>query len=208
MPNRTILGIDTSQSECSAALVCDGKTVAHISERQDRGRAERLFPMLFELLSIAGREWRDLDAIAVVSGPGNSTGIRLAISAGRGLSMSLNIPAIGITAFESAAYGTGSSPIHVVIKAPQGRAHAQTIPDGKTEFDSLENLSKPAPGLIVIGDEFIRETALLWGCRWQKPKWSMAEAAATKVSTFSDLSNAESPVPFYHTAPVAQSSKS
>lgn len=196
-----------SQNECSAALVCNGKTAAQISENQGRGRAERLFPMLFELLSGAGRKWRDLDAIAIVSGPGNSTGIRLAISAGRGLSMSLNIPAIGITAFEAAAYGTDSSPIHVVIKAPQGRAHAQTIPSGKTECDNLENLSKPAPSLMVIGDEFIRETALLWGCRWQKPKWSMAEAAATKVSTFVDLSDAESPVPFYHAAPVAQPSK-
>ena len=69
----------------------------------DRGQAERLLPMLEEMLAEAGVGWRDLDGIGVVTGPGNFTGVRLAVAAARGLALALGIPAVGVTVFEALA---------------------------------------------------------------------------------------------------------
>ncbi len=70
-----------------------------------KGQAERLMPMLEELLAGAGLGWRDLDVIGVGTGPGNFTGIRVAVAAARGLALSLGIPAIGVEAPEALAWG-------------------------------------------------------------------------------------------------------
>lgn len=66
-----------------------------------RGQAERLFPMLEEVLAEGNAAWSDLSAIAVGTGPGNFTGIRISISAARGLALSLDIPAVGVSGFEA-----------------------------------------------------------------------------------------------------------
>lgn len=68
-----------------------------------KGQAERLFPLLEELLAEAGLSWSDLDAIGVGVGPGNFTGIRISVAAARGLALSLNIPAVGVSATEAVA---------------------------------------------------------------------------------------------------------
>ncbi len=66
-----------------------------------RGQAERLFPLLEEALSEADADWQDLTAIGVGIGPGNFTGIRIGVSAARGLSLGLNIPAVGVSGFDA-----------------------------------------------------------------------------------------------------------
>lgn len=78
------------------------------------GQAERLMPMLEELLAEAGTGWRDLAAIGVGTGPGSFTGVRIAVAAARGLALGLGIPAIGVTAFEAAAEGV-ARPCRVVL---------------------------------------------------------------------------------------------
>ncbi len=60
-----------------------GRTVASRHEEMKRGQAERLFPMLEEVLREGGVVWGELDAIGVGVGPGNFTGIRIAVSAAR-----------------------------------------------------------------------------------------------------------------------------
>ncbi len=65
-----------------------------------RGQAERLMPLLDELMAIHGLTWVDLDAIGVGVGPGNFTGVRISVSAARGLAMGLGIPAISVSLFE------------------------------------------------------------------------------------------------------------
>ena len=68
-----------------------------------RGQAERLMLLLQELLAEAGATWQDLHAIGVGIGPGNFTGIRIAVSAARGLALGLGVPAVGVTGFEARA---------------------------------------------------------------------------------------------------------
>ena len=97
------LGFDTSGPHCAGALVRDGTIIAERLEEMTRGQAERLMPMLEELLEEAGLGWQDLSAIGVGVGPGNFTGIRIAVSAARGLALGLGIPAVGVTGFEMRA---------------------------------------------------------------------------------------------------------
>ena len=98
-----ILGFDTSAAHCAAALLCGDRIVAIRAEEMSRGQAERLMPLLEEVLAENGAVWADLTALGVGIGPGNFTGIRIAVSAARGLASGLGIPAIGVTGFEARA---------------------------------------------------------------------------------------------------------
>ena len=100
----TILAFDTSAAHCAAALLRDGEIVTSCAEPMTRGQAERLMPLLHEVLALGGCTWADLDAIGVGIGPGNFTGIRISVSAARGL-------ALGTTPVTTAA---------VVIRAALG----------------------------------------------------------------------------------------
>jgi tRNA A37 threonylcarbamoyladenosine modification protein TsaB len=106
-PTPLTLGFDTSAAHCAAALLRDGEIVASAFEEMKRGQAERLMPLLEEVLQAGGASWAALDRIGVGIGPGNFTGIRISVSAARGLALGLNIPAIGVSGFDAlAAPGT------------------------------------------------------------------------------------------------------
>jgi tRNA threonylcarbamoyl adenosine modification protein YeaZ len=91
-----------------------------------KGQAEHLMPMLLELCASEGVTLQDLNAIAVCTGPGNFTGIRIAVSAARGLALGLGIPAIGVTAFEARAHGQ-PRPFTATVPAPRGMAYVQVF---------------------------------------------------------------------------------
>ena len=84
MPDSLALGFDTSAAHCAAALLRGDTVLAHLSEEMTKGQAERLFPLLEGLLAQTGLVWRNLDVIGVGIGPGNFTGIRIAVAAARG----------------------------------------------------------------------------------------------------------------------------
>ena len=84
-----------------------------------RGQAERLFPLLEELLAEAGATWRDLARIGVGVGPGNFTGVRISVSAARGLALGLGIPAVGVTLFQTTMHLSNWA--QTAIPAPRGQ---------------------------------------------------------------------------------------
>ncbi len=92
-----VLGFDTSAAHCAAALLSGERLLAERLEPMNRGQAERLMPLLEDVLAEAGVAWADLTAIGVGVGPGNFTGIRIGVSAARGLALALGIPAVGVT---------------------------------------------------------------------------------------------------------------
>ena len=116
-----ILGFDTSAAHCAAALLSGDRVVAARAEEMGKGQAERLFPLLEELLAEGGVAWRDLTRIGVGVGPGNFTGIRIAVSSARGLALSLNIPAIGVSTFE--AIHLTAPEATAMVPAPRGMAY-------------------------------------------------------------------------------------
>ncbi|WP_411958220.1 tRNA (adenosine(37)-N6)-threonylcarbamoyltransferase complex dimerization subunit type 1 TsaB [Paracoccus homiensis] len=138
LPDRVALGFDTSAAHCAAALLCGGQVLAERLEHMTKGQAERLFPMLEQMLAEAGLAWADLDVIGVGTGPGNFTGIRVAVAAARGLSLSLGCPAIGISVTEATACDL-PRPCRVVIK---GRRDQVIWEDFDAE-DCPERASRP-----------------------------------------------------------------
>jgi len=124
-----ILGIDTSAGQCAVALVGAGDPV---SERMamDRGHAEHLFPMIEAVLATAGARYADLTRIAVCTGPGSFTGVRIGVAAARGLALGRGIPAVGVSRFEALAAETGG-PVAVCLAGRGGTVYLQAFgPDG------------------------------------------------------------------------------
>ena len=133
-PNPIILAFDTAAAHCAAVLVQGGETLAVQVEDMSKGQAERLFPLIEEVLEKAGIAWSDLSAIAVGTGPGNFTGIRISVSAARGLALSLGIPAIGISRLEAMAFdSTGTQT--AIIDARQNRIYTQAFENGTEVSD-------------------------------------------------------------------------
>lgn len=125
MPPEIILAFDTSAAHCAAALLF-GDRITLKQEPMDKGQAERLIPLLEELLSDSGLGWRDLTALAVGTGPGNFTGVRISVAAARGLALGLGIPAIGVTRLEALAHGL-PRPITVIEDARRGEVYVQSF---------------------------------------------------------------------------------
>ncbi|SEG50053.1 tRNA threonylcarbamoyl adenosine modification protein YeaZ [Thalassococcus halodurans] len=95
------LGFDTSAAHCAAALLRGDEILAATAQEMGRGQAENLMPLIEDMLSSADVTWADLDRIGVGIGPGNFTGIRISVSAARGLALALDIPAIGVSTFDA-----------------------------------------------------------------------------------------------------------
>ena len=130
----TILAFDTSAAHCAAALMWGDGEIAARQEDMSRGQGERLMGLLEELLQQVGIAWSDLDAIAVGVGPGNFTGIRIAVSAARGLALGLGIPVISVSNFEIMRGPNSVTDLHgqlVSLPAPRGTNYIQVFDGGK-----------------------------------------------------------------------------
>lgn len=142
-----VLGFDTSAAHCAAGLFWAGHSLPQRYEEMHRGQAERLMPMLEDLLSEASLGWRDLGAIGVGTGPGNFTGIRIAVSAARGLALGLGVPAVGVSAFDLLAHGRGAGPMVLTLPAPRGQVYAQRYEGGAPVAapDLIDGPAEPPP---------------------------------------------------------------
>lgn len=97
-----ILAMDTSQMACSVTL-CRGSALLETrSEMLGRGHAERLLPMIDEVMIEHGVNYGEIDRLAVITGPGAYTGVRIGVAAARGLALASKIPCLGFTALEVA----------------------------------------------------------------------------------------------------------
>ena len=98
-----ILGLDTTGPHCSVALVDTAKVLAYKSENIGRGHAERLAPMVQEVLEQAGLKAKDVDKIVVCTGPGSFTGLRVALAFAKGFALPRKLPVVGIDALHVTA---------------------------------------------------------------------------------------------------------
>lgn len=91
-----VLGIDTATEACSAALLVDGEVFERY-EVLGRGHAERLLPMVQEILAEAGTALAAIDAVAFGRGPGGFTGLRIAAGVAQGLAFGAGLPVVPVS---------------------------------------------------------------------------------------------------------------
>jgi tRNA A37 threonylcarbamoyladenosine modification protein TsaB len=127
-------------------LLGGGRVLVTRAEEMGRGQAERLIPLLEEVLAEGGVTWRDLARIGVGIGPGNFTGIRISVAAARGLALALEIPAIGVSTFDAICAGGGHGT--AVVPAPHGMVHVAT-PALLPVESVADPLWPPAPALLA-----------------------------------------------------------
>jgi tRNA threonylcarbamoyl adenosine modification protein YeaZ len=94
-----VLAIDTALDACSSAVLDTdrGGIVATESLTMVRGHAEALMPLIARVMDESALEFRELDRIAVTTGPGSFTGLRVGLAAARGIALAAAKPAIGLS---------------------------------------------------------------------------------------------------------------
>jgi len=97
------MGLDTTGPHCSVSIVDEARIAAHISVPMIRGHAEALAPMVAEALEAAGLSPKDIDKVAICTGPGSFTGLRVALSFAKGFALPRKLPVIGMDALEITA---------------------------------------------------------------------------------------------------------
>jgi tRNA threonylcarbamoyladenosine biosynthesis protein TsaB len=119
-----ILAIDTALDACAAAVLDTdaGKLIAQESQAMKRGHAEALMPLIARVIKQSGLAFAALDRIAVTTGPGSFTGLRVGLSAARGIALAANRPVVGVTTLTAyAAPVVSENGEHPVISAIDAR---------------------------------------------------------------------------------------
>jgi len=188
-PNPLILGFDTSVAHVAAALLLGDKVLAQRIEPMQKGQAERLFPLIEEILNEAGVKWSDLGAIGVGVGPGNFTGIRISVSAARGLALSLGIPAVGVSSFEAQAIDL-PRPIFSIVGARRDQVYLQNLTD----------TGASPPEIMTLSEAEIQTK----GCAATGPEQTVSAVAIAQIAGRRfDKAELPRPAPLYVRAPDA-----
>ena len=149
--DENVIVFDTSDRYIGAALYRGKENILTKIEFMARGQAEALMSFLNKLLAVSSLNWSDMSKIGVCTGPGNFTGIRISVSAARGLALGLEIPAIGVTSFEATLYGRGNENL-ALLPANKGfyyvgsnPKNAQYIAEDKINPENVNYINKPSP---------------------------------------------------------------
>ena len=198
-----ILAFDATAGRCATAVYRDDARLAERVEAMDRGHAERLFPLIEDCLSAAGCAPDDLDVIAACTGPGNFTGIRISVSAARGLALSLGIPAVGVNLFDALAE-EAELPALLSLPAPRDHLYVQLrTPDHTGDiaiapFDSLPACPSGTRAIGARSDEVASQTGLTRTPARYAPASAIARIAARRFPTETNR-----PTPLYIRTPDA-----
>ena len=97
-----------------------------------RGQSERLMPMVREVLSDAGADFPDLDLLAVTTGPGAFTGLRIGLAAARGMALAGDLACFGVTTLDAVAAGVSETErqkanVLVVLDSKRAEVYAQAF---------------------------------------------------------------------------------
>ena len=190
-PETWVLAFDTSVAHCAAALLSGDRVMVSRHEEMAKGQAERLMPMLQEMLAEAGISWRDLACLGVGTGPGNFTGVRIAVSVARGLALGLGVPAVGVTSLEAQAFGLGC--VVSSLDARRGDLYVQ-VGAGPAVICGLDGLPLIPTGAACVG---FQAEAIAGRCGGQVVIPAEPMVVAMARIALSRRDNATRPAPFY-----------
>ena len=98
-----ILALETSAKSVSAAVVENGAVLASAYQNMGLTHSVTLMPLVDSMLKNAGLTAKDMELIAVAAGPGSFTGLRIGVSAAKGLAWALELPCCGVSTLEAMA---------------------------------------------------------------------------------------------------------
>jgi len=128
-----ILAIDTALDACAACVLDTdaGQLIAQESQAMKRGHAEALMPLLARVMKESGVPFVALDRIAVTTGPGSFTGLRVGLSAARGIGLAASKPVVGLTTLSAYAAPVVSrndeQPVISAIDARHDQVYFQVV---------------------------------------------------------------------------------
>lgn len=157
-----LLAIDTALTNCAVALV-DGETtqtcLATVAEEIGRGHAERLMPMVDEVLEQASAGFETIDRFVVTTGPGSFTGLRVGLSVARGFGLVTGKPVVGISTLEALAHGAAAQlagrPLCVALTGKGNEVYSQFFdcnaqPAGEGMVRTLDQLQTELPSDCLL----------------------------------------------------------
>jgi tRNA threonylcarbamoyladenosine biosynthesis protein TsaB len=128
-----ILAIDTALDACAACVLDTdaARVIAQESQAMKRGHAEALMPLIGRVIRESGVAFAALDRIAVTTGPGSFTGLRVGLSAARGIGLAANKPVVGLstlTAYAAPVVGQNAAqPVMSAIDARHDQVYFQVV---------------------------------------------------------------------------------
>ena len=125
-----VLALDTALDACSVAIVRGDSVLADLSERMQRGQAERLAPMAREAAAQAGVAFSAIDRLAVTTGPGSFTGVRVGLSFARALALAIAKPCVGVSTLEALALQDGEGDLRASLIETPGAAYCALYDNG------------------------------------------------------------------------------
>ena len=213
-----VLAIDCALDACAAAVLESeaGSIVASETRLMVRGHAEALMPLIARVMDEAAVEFRELDRIAVTIGPGSFTGLRVGISAARGLALAADKPAIGVTTLSALAAPhiaeDDASPVLAAIDARHEQVYMQLFaPGGRSLLPPrIGSLREAARAAATSGARIVGTAAVLVAQAWPKgelPPAKLDQRTAPDIAWVARLGAAAeaggSPKPLYLRAPDA-----
>ena len=128
-----ILAIDTALDACAAGVLDTeaAELIAQESLAMKRGHAEALMPLIARVIKAFGKGFDALDRIAVTTGPGSFTGLRVGLAAARGIALAANKPVVGLTTLSAYAAPVvsrnGEHPVVSAIDARHDQVYFQVV---------------------------------------------------------------------------------
>ena len=164
-----ILAIDTSATPVSCAIVQDERVLASVYAHTGSTHSQTLMPMIEHALKITNLTVKDIDALAVNSGPGSFTGVRIGVSTVKGLAFTDKKPCVEVSTLESMAENMRGLPIEATVccvmdaRCQQvytalfsldcdGRVERMTQDEAMAIEDLRTNLQKIHTSIYLVGD--------------------------------------------------------
>lgn len=157
-----LLAIDTSGPVCGVAILTEAGIAYECSAVNKLTHSTNLMPMVEAAFASTGLSLQDMDRLAVVTGPGSFTGVRIGVSTAKGLAHGAGKPCVAVDALEAMAAGAGefSGVICPIQDARAGQVYGAAFAPGDTRPERLMEdtplkVEEYVSAIQAIGDRFL-----------------------------------------------------
>lgn len=216
-----ILAMDTSGPSLSVALMQGERLTYECMLQNGMTHSQSLMPLVDAALEAGKLSPIDLDCIAVVTGPGSFTGVRIGVTTAKALAHAANKPVLGINALEAIAAGVPlfDGLVCALQDARAGQVYAAgyqggvcVIPDAALKLEDFLALTRPYARCCFVGDGAVAHKAVIKTTMGERAVFAPPEAMALSAGCVAALAkshperaiDAKALTPYYLRAPQAE----